>query len=59
VSSHAPDITGHQLAWSEVETRDYQIWSGERVVIDTSRLRVEERSVHRYRYPQRDWLTTE
>ena len=43
VETRQPDIPGHRLpAWDEVAGRDYRPWDRERVVIDTSRLTVDE-----------------
>ena len=43
VESRKPDISGHRLpAWTDVVERDYRPWSGERVIIDTARLGVEQ-----------------
>jgi predicted kinase len=43
VENRATDITGHRLpTWQEVVERDYRPWDGERMVIDTSRLSVEQ-----------------
>jgi len=43
VESRTPDIPGHALpSWEDVETRDYRPWDGERLVIDTARVGVEE-----------------
>jgi predicted kinase len=39
IESRAADITGHRLpTWSDVLKRDYQPWTGVRIVIDTARL---------------------
>ena len=43
VESRCPDISGHRLpTWNEVIERDYRAWNGDRLVIDTARLDVEE-----------------
>jgi predicted kinase len=43
VERRSADIAGHQLpTWSQVESRDYRPWDGERLVIDTAHLSVEE-----------------
>ncbi len=43
VETRAADITGHRLpTWQEVIERDYCAWDSERIVIDTTRLSVEE-----------------
>jgi predicted kinase len=43
VESRAPDLPGHTLpTWIDVVERDYRPWSGERLVIDTASLDVEE-----------------
>jgi predicted kinase len=43
VESRAADIPGHRLpTWPEVVERDYREWDGERLVIDTARLGVEQ-----------------
>ena len=43
VETRAADITGHSLpTWQEVVERDYRPWDGERIVIDTGRLSVEQ-----------------
>lgn len=43
VESRTPDITGHRLPiWSEVVERDYRAWNGQRLVIDTARLDLEQ-----------------
>jgi predicted kinase len=43
VEARLSDITGHRLpTWSEVIARDYRAWNGERFVIDTARLNVEQ-----------------
>jgi predicted kinase len=43
VEARATDITGHRLpTWQEVVGRDYRPWDGERIVIDTARLSVEQ-----------------
>lgn len=43
VESRSTDIPGLALpAWRDVESRDYRAWEGERLVIDTARVRVEE-----------------
>lgn len=43
VEARTPDIRNHRLpTWSEVMTRDYREWNGERLVIDTARLNVEQ-----------------
>jgi predicted kinase len=43
VESRSADITGHRLpTWPEVGGRDYRPWDGERLVIDTARLNVEQ-----------------
>ena len=43
VESRVADIAGHALpTWSEVVARDYRAWSGERLVIDSGRMTVEE-----------------
>ena len=42
IEARSPDIPGHRLpTWSDVITRDYRAWNGERLVIDTARLNVE------------------
>ena len=43
VESRVPDIAGHTLpTWSDVVARDYRPWDRERLVIDTTRLDVQE-----------------
>lgn len=43
VESRAADISGHRLpTWTEVVERDYRPWTGERLVIDTARLDIEQ-----------------
>lgn len=43
VESRRPDIEGHKLpAWRDVLERNYRAWDGERLVIDTARLSVEQ-----------------
>ena len=43
VESRVPDIEGQKLpAWPDVLERDYRAWDGERIVIDTARLNVEQ-----------------
>ncbi len=43
VESRSADIAGHRLpTWSEVADRDYRPWSGDRLVIDTAQLDVEQ-----------------
>ena len=43
VESRVADISGHRLpTWSDVLERDYQAWDGERLVLDTARLDVDE-----------------
>jgi predicted kinase len=43
VEARAADITGHKLpTWQDVLERDYRAWDGERIVIDTARLNVED-----------------
>ena len=43
VEARSPDITGHRLpTWPEVIARDYRPWDGDRLVIDTARLNVDE-----------------
>jgi len=43
VESRSPDIVGHRPpTWSEVVERDYRAWDGERIIIDTARLDVEQ-----------------
>ena len=43
VESRCPDISGHRLpTWNEVIERDYRAWNGDRLVIDSARLDVEE-----------------
>jgi predicted kinase len=43
VESRAADIAGHTLpTWAEVQTRDYQPWDRQRLVLDTAALSVEE-----------------
>ena len=43
VESRAADIAGHRLpTWTEVVERDYRPWDGERLVVDTARLTVQE-----------------
>jgi hypothetical protein len=37
------DIPGHRVpTWQEVVDRDYQAWQGDRLVIDTAFLRVDQ-----------------
>jgi predicted kinase len=43
VEMRVPDIPGHRLpTWQEVVDRDYQAWQGDRLVIDTAFLRVDQ-----------------
>jgi hypothetical protein len=43
VEARAADIAGHILpTWQEVVERDHRPWDSERIVIDTSRLSVEQ-----------------
>jgi predicted kinase len=43
VESRVPDIPGHRVpTWEEVLDREYQPWSGDPLVIDTSRSRLEQ-----------------
>lgn len=43
VESRAPDIAGLRLpTWPEVVTREFEPWQGDRLVIDTALLRVEQ-----------------
>lgn len=43
VESRGADIDGHKLpTWPDVLERDYRPWDGERIVIDTARLNVEQ-----------------
>jgi predicted kinase len=43
VESREPDLPGHALpTWLEVVERDYRAWDGERLIIDTARLDVQE-----------------
>jgi predicted kinase len=43
VESRAADIAGHSVpTWSDVVEREYRPWDGERLVIDTARLDVQE-----------------
>jgi predicted kinase len=43
VEARAADIVGHTMpTWEEVVERDYRMWDSERIVIDTSRLSVEQ-----------------
>jgi predicted kinase len=43
VESRVADIAGQRLpTWSDVVERDYRPWDGERLVIDTARLDVQE-----------------
>jgi predicted kinase len=43
VETRVADIPGHRLpTWQEVVDRDYHPWTGDRLVIDTSRLRSEQ-----------------
>ena len=43
VETRATDIMGHRLpTWQEVIERDYRPWDGERIVIDTARMSVEQ-----------------
>ncbi len=43
VETRAADIAGHRLpTWQQVVDRDYRPWDGERIVIDTARLSVEQ-----------------
>jgi predicted kinase len=43
VEARVADIAGHTLpTWQEVVERDYRPWDSERIVIDTSRLSVEQ-----------------
>lgn len=49
VESREPDIPGHRLpTWSEVMSRNFQIWMGDRLHIDTSTLDLAE-SIHQIR----------
>jgi predicted kinase len=42
VERRSPDIAGHRLpTWSEVESRDYRAWTGDRLVVDTASMTVE------------------
>ena len=42
VEGRTADIDGHRLpTWQEVVERDYRVWEGERLVIDTARLSVD------------------
>ena len=46
VESRVSDISGHELpTWTDVVERDYHMWNGDRVVIDTARLDTKQ-SVH-------------
>jgi predicted kinase len=43
VETRVPDIPGHQLpTWQDVLDRDYHAWQGDRLLIDTAFLRVEQ-----------------
>ena len=43
VETRVADIPGHRVpTWQEVVDRDYHAWQGDRLVIDTSFLRVEQ-----------------
>jgi predicted kinase len=43
VESRVPDIPGHRVpTWQEVVDRVYHPWTGDRLVIDTARLRSEQ-----------------
>ena len=43
VESRSADIAGHTVpTWPQVIERDYRAWDGERLVIDTARLKVRE-----------------
>jgi predicted kinase len=43
VESRTADILGHRLpTWSEVMERDYWPWQGDRLIIDTARLDVQQ-----------------
>lgn len=43
VESRVADIDGHRLpTWSDVVERDYQAWDGERLVVDTAHLDVDQ-----------------
>ena len=43
VEARSPDIPGHELpTWADVLARDYQPWKGDRLVIDTAVLGVDE-----------------
>jgi predicted kinase len=43
VESRQPDIAGHRLpAWPDVLSRDYKPWTGDRLVVDTTDLDVDE-----------------
>ncbi len=43
IERRSPDIAGHRLpTWSEVESRDYREWNGDRLVVDTARTLVDE-----------------
>ncbi len=43
VESRRADIPGHQLpTWSQVVERDYRAWTGDRLVVDTGQLNVEQ-----------------
>jgi predicted kinase len=43
VETRVADITGHRVqTWQEVVERDYRAWDGQRIVIDTARLDVEQ-----------------
>jgi predicted kinase len=43
VETRVPDIPGHRVpTWQEVVDRDYHTWQGDRLVIDTGLLRVDQ-----------------
>jgi predicted kinase len=43
VETRVADIPGHRVpTWQEVVDRDYQAWQGDRLVIDTALLRIEQ-----------------
>jgi predicted kinase len=43
VESRVPDIAGHRLpTWAEVSERDYRPWNVERLVVDSTRLNVQQ-----------------
>jgi hypothetical protein len=43
VEMRVADIPGHRVpTWQEVVDRDYQAWQGDRLVIDTAFLRVDQ-----------------